>query len=340
MKIIKTLGKVVLGFVAVLVVLFGLGYVLTIGEYTVPETVAQDPSLPHITIDGYTYHAETFGDPANPVVITLHGGPGSDYRSNLSLQALADEYYVVFFDQRGSGLSPRVDPEELTLKSAIADLDSVVDYYGHGEKVNLVGHSWGAMLASAYLGQYPEKVDHVVLAEPGFLNSEFAEKWAEGTQIHFSPGLLYYFLKTKFESLHVDGPDEDASDDYFVHKWNLYQGNDHPQASYYCEGVKPNENVSWRSGAAAGDAIYQEAVDADGNFDINLAEGVEQFENTVLFMTGECQQLIGAEFQSQQMTLFPSAELAVIPNSGHEMFFENPEASVAAVRAYLNAPAR
>ena len=158
--------------------------------------------------------------------------------------------------------------------------------------------------------------------------------------MHFSSGLLYYFLKTKFEALHVNGPDEYASDDYFGHQINLYQGNDHPQASYYCEGVKPDENVSWRFGAAVGNAMFQQAVDADGNFDIDLAEGVEQFENTVLFMTGECQQLIGAEFQSRQMQLFPSAELAVIPDAGHEMFFENPEESVAVVRAYMNAPAR
>lgn len=340
MKVIKTLGKIVLALLAVIVVLFGLGYVLTFGEYHVPATVDQDPSLTSITIDGYTYHAETFGDPANPVVIAVHGGPGGDYRSNLSLQALADEYFVVFFDQRGSGLSPRVDPKEITLESAIADLDAVVEYFGQGKKVNLVGHSWGAMLASVYLGRYPEKVDHAVLAEPGFLNSEFAKEWAEGTQMRFSPGLIYYFLKTKFESLHVNGPDGQAADDYFGHQWNLYQGDDHPQASYYCDGVKPSENVSWRYGAAASNAIFQEAVDAEGNFDVNLASGVEQFENTVLFMTGECQQLIGAEYQSRQMELFPSAKLVVISDAGHEMFYENPEESVAAVRAYLNAPAR
>lgn len=337
MKILKTLGKIVLVLVVVLVALFGAGYLFTIGEHTVPETVTQDPSLAQLSIDGYTYHAETFGDPANPVLITLHGGPGGDYRSILALQALADEYYVVFFDQRGAGLSPRVDPEEITMETAIADLDSIVDYFGKGQKVNLVGHSWGAMLASAYLGRYPQKIDHVVLAEPGFLNSEFAKEWTAGTQMSFSPGLIYYFLKTKFESLHVREPDDQAADDYFSHQINLYQGDDHPQVSYYCQGDKPNENVSWRFGAAAANAIWQQAVDADGNLDIDLAAGVDQYEHKVLFMTGECQQLIGADFQSRQMALFPSAELAVIPNAGHEMFFENPEASVEAVRVYLNA---
>lgn len=338
MKLLKTLGKITLGIVVGLVALFALFYLLTMGEYPVAETVAQDPSLPYITIDGVTYHAQTFGDQSNPVVITAHGGPGSDYRSILSLQALFDEYFVVFFDQRGAGLSPRVNPEEITLESAVADLDSIVDYYGNGEKVNLVGHSWGAMLTSAYLGQHPEKVDHAVLAEAGFLTSKFAEKWAEATKMRFSMDLLYHFLKTKFESLHINGPDDHASDDYFAHQMNLYQGSDHPQAGYRCEGETPKESESWRFGTGANDALFQQAIDADGNFDINLVAGVENFDNTVLFIAGECQTVIGAEWQQGQMEFFPSAELTIIPDAGHEMFLENPEASIEVVRAYLKTP--
>jgi proline iminopeptidase len=336
MKIIKTLGKIILGIVVGLVALFALGYVLTIGDYNVPKTVAQDPSLPHITIEGVTYHAETFGDPSNPVVITIHGGPGGDYRSILSLEALADEYYVVFFDQRGSGLSPRVNPEEITLASSIADLDSIVEYYGQGEKVNLVGHSWGAMLASAYLGLYPEKVDHAVLAEPGFLTSEFAKEWAEEIRLRPTPGVLYHFLKTKFEALHITDPDEHASDDYFAHQMILYQGSDHSQVSYYCEGSTPQEDGSWRFGARGANHIQQGAVDANGNFDIDLTVGVDQFSNKVLFIASECQTTIGVDWQTRQMAFFPNPELAVIPDAGHEMFAENPEASMEMVRAYLS----
>ena len=43
-------------------------------------------------IDGYAFHAETFGGPANPPVLVVHGGPGGDYRLLLGLQALADQY--------------------------------------------------------------------------------------------------------------------------------------------------------------------------------------------------------------------------------------------------------
>lgn len=336
MNILKTLVKIFLGFMLILVALFALGYILTSGDHTVPATVDQDQSLPSITINGYTYHAETYGDPENPVVITLHGGPGSDYRSILNLQNLADEYYVVFYDQRGGGLSPRVSPEEITLESTIADLDAIVEYYGKGQKVNLVGHSWGAMLASAYLGQYPEKVDHVVLAEPGFLTAEFLQRFFEQTQLKFTPGVTTYFLKTKFESLHVMSIDDHAMDDYFGHHINLYQGEDHPQAGYYCPSAKPDSDGSWRSGAAAATSINSSAIDAEGNITLNLVEGVENFTDRVLFIAGECQTVIGEDWQREQMAFFPNADLAVIPDAGHEMFAENPEDSIAVVREYLN----
>jgi len=50
--------------------------------------------------------------------------------------------------------------------------------------------------------------------------------------------------------------------------------------------------------------------------------------------------VIGVEWQQRQIQFFPNAELAVIPDVGHEMFAENPEASIAAVRAYMDAPVR
>jgi proline iminopeptidase len=340
MKLVKTLGKVALAIGVGLVALVTLLYVLTFGDYAVADTVAQDPSLPHITLNGATFHAETFGDPASPVVIVIHGGPGADYRSLLPLQALSDQYFVVFYDQRGTGLSPRVNPEEITMASTLADLDAIVDHYSEGRKVNLVGHSWGAMLASAYLGQHPNKVDHAVLAEPGILAPEFAPEFFRAAAIRPSPGALAHIVKTKFEALHVRGPDDQAAADYYELAGNLYQGSGHPLAGYRCEGDVPSSDAHWRNGARAAASIFQEAFDADGNFIASFVAGVERFTDKVLFVASECNTVIGVEWQQRQMVFFPNAELAVIPAAGHDMFTENPEASLAAVRAYLTAPAR
>src|SRR5215213_1920024 len=79
------------------------GDVMSPGEpgNLVPRTVAEDPSLPAIEMNGSRFHLETFGNPANPVIVFLHGGPGGDYRSMLRLaerfggRSLADDYFLV-----------------------------------------------------------------------------------------------------------------------------------------------------------------------------------------------------------------------------------------------------
>jgi len=52
---------------------------------------------------------------------------------------------------------------------ALTDLDSIVDYYGHGRKVNLVGHLWGAMLASAFSDNIRKRLTMLSLLNLGSL---------------------------------------------------------------------------------------------------------------------------------------------------------------------------
>ena len=104
-------------------------YFATSGQYPVAATVVDDASLPQIEINGVRLHAETYGDPSNPVIIVLHGGPGGDYRSQLGARSLADTNFVVFYDQRGAGLSERVPGEDLNVPAYMAELDGVIDRY-------------------------------------------------------------------------------------------------------------------------------------------------------------------------------------------------------------------
>ena len=136
----------------------------------VPKTVTEDASIPAIEVNGARFHAETFGSPTDPMVVILHGGPGADYRSMLNAKALAnDGYFVIFYDQRGSGLSQREDKNRYSIQLMLDDLGAVIGQYrkSKDQKVFLLGHSWGAMLATAYINSYPTKINGVVLAEPG-----------------------------------------------------------------------------------------------------------------------------------------------------------------------------
>ena len=225
--------------IVLLLIIFIIFYISTMGNYEVAKTVEQDPSIPHIKIEDAIFHAETFGNDTNEVVIVLHGGPGNDYRYLLSLKALADDYFVVFYDQRGTGLSPRVDVKEHTIENMINDLNNIIDYYAQGRKVHIIGHSWGAMLASGYIGEYPSKVDKVVLAEPGILTSEKAIEFMELFKPDFSLSFLWHMGKCWFQSLHVDGPDEQAAQDYFftalIFNADAALFKKHPMAKYFCK---------------------------------------------------------------------------------------------------------
>ncbi len=329
-RVLKTIG-LLFAVVAISVIVL---YFATDTDNTVPDTVATDSTIPHIEIDGVVFHAKTYGDPANPVVVVVHGGPGGNYGYLLNLHRLEDDYFVVFYDQRGAGLSPRVAASELTLQSSIDDLHRIVTYYGKGEPVNLIGHSWGAMLAAGYIGQYPETVDKVVLAEPGaFDNARFA--WFR--EADANRGFAFYrtLVWAVFETFHMPQPDPDAPRDYIALQMAL-SFVDGSASGYRCadETVKaltPDVPVPHsRFGATVIYTLF--GPDADLT---PIAANAANYTDEVLFVASECSAQVGADFQREHMDVFPQARLVVISNAGHDMFGENPTESLAVLRDYF-----
>jgi proline iminopeptidase len=308
---------------------FALAWLLTSGDYPVAATVAGDPSLSVIEANGYRFHGEVFGPESAPPVIVIHGGPGWDYRSLLSLKALSDHYRVVFYDQRGSGLSPRVPARDLSLEGPLADLDAIVEKYRAGGRAILIGHSWGAMLATTYLGRFPDKVSHAVLAEPGFLDAELFRRSKVRMGPRWEPGYLLLAGRRWFESLHIHGPDADAAADYF-----LGEAAAHANPEYYCGGrLPPAGTLRWRAGATAMGAIAGPLIESGEGFD--LTRGLQDFPRPVLLLASACNRLIGVEQQRRHLARFARAELSVIADSGHMLFAEQPAAALSAVRHYL-----
>jgi proline iminopeptidase len=99
----------------------------------VPLTVDEDPSLPSIDVNGTLLHSESYGDPRHPMIVVLHGGPGGDYRGMLKCTTfVADGFFVVFYDQRGCGLSQRHAKDLYTTRGPalfIEDLAAVIRHY-------------------------------------------------------------------------------------------------------------------------------------------------------------------------------------------------------------------
>lgn len=102
---------------------------------------------------------------ANPLLVILHGGPGSSETALFRAfnPELEDAFTVVYWDQRGAGRSFRgsLDPATLTVERFVADLDELVDHLlakFDRKQVVLLGHSWGSVLGVLYAQTHPEKV--------------------------------------------------------------------------------------------------------------------------------------------------------------------------------------
>jgi proline iminopeptidase len=104
-------------------------------------------------VPGGKIYWRRFGSGGKTPLLTLHGGPGAAHNYLLSLKALADERPVIFYDQLGTGKADAPADEAIyTVQRSVDELDAVREALGL-EKVVLLGHSWGAMLAIEYLCQ-------------------------------------------------------------------------------------------------------------------------------------------------------------------------------------------
>ena len=325
-RFLKMLGVLTVACIALFVMLF-FG---TRGIYVVAPLVSEDAMLPSVTIGGVQLHLRQIDGPAGaPTIIVLHGGPGGDFRSLLALSALSETHNVVFYDQRGAGLSERVSAEQLTLNDYISELNSVKRRVSPNAPVTLFGHSWGAMLATAYLGQHPEDVTAAVLIEPGYLDSAGKSAWDEVASRYMS-GAKYWAeaVLTGFRAQHVNGPDPAAADDFLIgHMVDLFTN--HPENPYHCgDGYTA---PSWRFGATASQ-VWMDAPDAIID---RLVADVRSFGGPVLLLAGECNNWLGP-LQNTHLQLFANASFQIIPNEGHDVIWDNPKATLVAIRRFLD----
>jgi proline iminopeptidase len=296
----------------------------------VPRTVDEDPTLPSIALAGTVFHTEAFGDPSKPAVIFLHGGPGGDYRDFLRLNgrydgyALTDDHHVVFWDQRGSGLSRRHDCGVFNLERMDADLDALVDQVSPGRPVTLIGHSWGGMYASLYINRHPDKVAGAVLMEPGPLNGAMFDSIIDDL----------YDIDPFSEWLNDDVWDGQllTADDHARADYHRMLGLRYSQPKYHQSETDPA--LVWRQGAIANRCLMQSAI-KDGKAVFDFTDQLAAYTTPVLFVASARNEVIGAAFQERQKQFFPAANLVTIPDSGHDMQWTHPAESLAAIRAYL-----
>jgi pimeloyl-ACP methyl ester carboxylesterase len=101
---------------------------------------------------------------SGPLLVCHPGGPGFSARYFGDLAGLGASFTLVLLNPRGTDGSDRpVDARDYATEAYVADLDELRAHLGL-ERMLLLGHSHGGVVAAAYAAAHPERVEKVVLA--------------------------------------------------------------------------------------------------------------------------------------------------------------------------------
>ncbi len=151
----------------------------------------------YIDVNGTKQWINVYGeDIDNPVLLYLHGGPGSatseiDYAFT---RKWADVYTVVTWDQRNCGKSYDTKQNDIVLTRELFLTDGkevtefILDYLSK-DKLTILGHSWGSIYGANLVLEYPEYYECFIGTGQlvDYIENEEAFRqeallWAEGDQ--------------------------------------------------------------------------------------------------------------------------------------------------------------
>src|ERR1700712_2647369 len=116
----------------------------------------------YITVNGARLWVVLVGK-GDPVII-IPGGPGGAHYGYRVFDSLAKDNEIIYFDAFGRGKSDTAkDVKEYTLARDIEDIEGL-RLALHFDKLNVLGHSYGGLVAQGYALKYPSHVNHLILA--------------------------------------------------------------------------------------------------------------------------------------------------------------------------------
>lgn len=268
-------------------------------------------------MDGFTHHyADVNGTRihyviggSGPAIVLFHGWPYSWFEWRNIMPALsAAGFTVVAPDLRGFGESDK--PDSGYLKTNVAkDIYELVKQLGF-DKINLMGVDIGMMVAYAYASSYPDKVNHLILAEgvlPGFGLEEIMNPAAGGSW-HFG-----FQAQAKFAAMVTEGNEAK----YLSTFWNLMEPLHGPNKETSDELLKHYT----KPGGMLGSFQHYATLLEDGKYN---RENLKMLPMPVLVVNGD----YGLP---QALTLASVKQVAsdiitkLIPNCGHPLAEGNPE---------------
>lgn len=271
----------------------------------------------HIDIGGCMLYCEREGQNGPPMVL-LHGGPGCTHHIfHPSFSKAAQFARVIYYDQRGCGLSDFKPGPGYTVDQAVDDFEHLRAKLGVGKWI-VVGHSYGGLLAKCYAVKYPDSLLGLVLVgastavsdRGGSRQGEFMtpEETNRIGEIRKTPGLstelnVYNaFLNGDWKRQYFNKPSRERIAQIALYEWKH-------------------------------DAHFNSRMSGDTHR-IHLDGLFKECPIPTLIFEGKWDMTWDTSKPDLMKTEHPRAELVLLDKSGHQMFDDEPKAFFGALQKF------
>ena len=235
-----------------------------------------------------------------PLIVLMHGFGASTFSWRDVIDPLSAAGTVVAYDRPGFGFTER--PTSWTGENPygfagnFALLDALIERFGAGKEIVLVGHSAGGQLAAEYTRLNPTKVQRLVLADPAILTTGAGPEWLNVVlripQMDSLGPLLVAGIASSGDDLLRQSYDNQAA-----LTPEVYDG-------YH----QPLKVIGWERG-------FWEFTTAPRAND--LVANLATIATPTLLITGDNDTVVPTSDTEKLATLMPNTTLVVIPQSGH-----------------------
>lgn len=266
-----------------------------------------------VRINNLRLRYRQWGDPALPPVVLLHGGSAHAHWWDLFAAAITDSHCAYALDLRGHGDSERPNPPAYRISDYAHDLASFIEAMGF-DSVNLVGHSLGGMVTTAYGAWVPERVKRLVVVD---------------SSLRISPAEARYMARLQRLPHPMYQSREDA-----LRRFRLLPTHTMADPSILrhvaAQGVRQLPDGRWTLKFDRQAMAHNESQD--------LTPCLERLRCPILFVRGAHSTVLTQAMLAALLAPFPNARAVEIPAAHHHVMLDNPPAFEREVRMFLEQP--
>ena len=278
-------------------------------------TSASPRKLGVLVPGGSLYTCDSGGGEA---LLCLHGGPGATHGYlAYGLGTLASAFRPIFFDQRGGGRSAPFGASQPRFQELLDDIEALCEAY-RLERLGLVGHSWGALLALSFAAVTRREITGVALVNALPFGADLME-------------VMFEFMSTRVEDERVTKRlsriEASLSGARVVQREKVVG---------FAERTVPlfvRTKNWWRLPRYEVPPEWQSEVWADATLHLNRHRN--RLRSGLLVVQGD-EDVAPAEAVARSLIDFGRAQTATIPRCGHVAPLEAPRALCRVLRDYFS----